>query len=313
MWFDRKSVNYQVPNHRILELRQSWNYVQSGRRYASASYLYGNSLVCSFCSQFLSSTAGNESHHEVREKSYLSLTQSPHSIVYFPFPQSQVLFGPSGAKPIQLYETPISRNNISMNCKTYQSSEVDSHSSSNAINPPFNDGSKTRREADPWYEVDLGKTIHVHSVALTVKGPTQQKVSTLFTVLFHCIADSLPSHSPPLPSFCQVNLHIFLFKGPVGFENPFVDRSPLLLPPPFRCSLMAFPPPSSCSVREIALCHHVVPLPCSVISKLEEIKYIFPPHAIGGAIRIQLEGLQTLHIFKLEVISPYSTLLWSSL
>jgi hypothetical protein len=70
MWFDRKSVVYEVPNHRILELRKSWNYIQSGRRYASASYLYGNSLVCSFCSQFLSTTRGTDAnHHEVGPQS----------------------------------------------------------------------------------------------------------------------------------------------------------------------------------------------------------------------------------------------------
>lgn len=61
------------------------------------------------------------------------------------------------------------------------------------------------------------------------------------------------------------------------------------------------------SVRQTAVCHHVVPLACSVISKVEEIEYVFPPNSIGGAIRIQLEGFQTLHIFRLQV--PLSFLL----
>jgi hypothetical protein len=107
-----------------------------------------------------------------------------------------------------LYQTPIRRNNISMNCKTYQSSEVDSHSSSNAVNPPYNDGSKTRREADPWYEVDLGKSIHVHSVALTIKGPTQQKVS-MSSLL--CPLSLLPPDLLSLP--CRLISTSFSSKG----------------------------------------------------------------------------------------------------
>lgn len=170
MWFDRKSVIYKVPNHRILELRKSWNFVQTGRRYASASYLYGNSLVCCFCSQFLSSSSDNDqviiiySYILLYFLYFLNLLQKSPSIVL------------PGPKTTQLYQTPITRKNISLGCKTYQSSEVDSHNSSNAINPPYVIGSKTRREADPWWEVDLGKTIHVHSISITIKGPTQQNV-----------------------------------------------------------------------------------------------------------------------------------------
>lgn len=34
---------------------------------------------------------------------------------------------------------------------------------------------------------------------------------------------------------------------------------------------------------------------------MENIDYVFPSQSIGGAIRLQLEGLQTLHLFKFQV------------
>ena len=52
MWFEKKSVCYTVPNHRIIDLRKTWNYGQEGRRYESASYKYTNTPICLFCSQF---------------------------------------------------------------------------------------------------------------------------------------------------------------------------------------------------------------------------------------------------------------------
>jgi hypothetical protein len=197
-------------------------------------------------------------------------------------------------KSTELYQTPITRKNISLNCKTYQSSEVDSHNSSNAITPPYSLGSKTRREVDPWYEVDLGKTLHVHSVSLTVKGPTQQHVRTSSPSLGSPITLSLP------PSRAQVSLYVLLLKGPVGFENPFLDRSETSSP---DCLLLLslILSSHSLSVNEDAVCSHVVHLTCNVIPKLEEVEFTFPSQSIGGAIRIQLKGLQALHIFRLQV------------
>jgi hypothetical protein len=56
MWYDRKSIKYKVPNHRILALRKQWGYNQTGTRYSSASYLYGNSKLCVFCAQLFSNS-----------------------------------------------------------------------------------------------------------------------------------------------------------------------------------------------------------------------------------------------------------------
>jgi hypothetical protein len=73
---------------------------------------------------------------------------------------------------------------------------VDSHESHFALEQSHAVGSKTRREADPWWEVDLGRTHHVHSVSLSMKGSGHERVE----------------------------VYILLLKGPVGFENPFLDR-----------------------------------------------------------------------------------------
>lgn len=54
MWYEKKSVSYSVPNHRIIGLRRSWNYHQEGRRYESASYKYTNTPICLLCAQFFS-------------------------------------------------------------------------------------------------------------------------------------------------------------------------------------------------------------------------------------------------------------------
>jgi hypothetical protein len=78
----------------------------------------------------------------------------------------------------KFYSTSIARKDIAAGCKAYQSNEVDDHGPQNAVLPPYTIGSKTRREADPWWEVDLGSTRHVHSVSISIKGALQQKVCT---------------------------------------------------------------------------------------------------------------------------------------
>jgi hypothetical protein len=52
MWFDKKSVRYKIPSHRIVDIQKQWNYVREGKRYANPSFLYGTATVCLFCSQF---------------------------------------------------------------------------------------------------------------------------------------------------------------------------------------------------------------------------------------------------------------------
>ena len=58
--YDRSSVMYRIPNHRIIDLQKSWNYVREGRRYQSASFLYAMTTVCVFCFQLVSHLPENE-------------------------------------------------------------------------------------------------------------------------------------------------------------------------------------------------------------------------------------------------------------
>mmetsp|Transcript_23164 Transcript_23164/g.33959 ORF Transcript_23164/g.33959 Transcript_23164/m.33959 type:complete len:1078 (-) Transcript_23164:146-3379(-) len=228
MWFDKKSVFYKVPNHRILKLRKSWNYIQTGARYSSASYLYRNSCVCSFCTQFFSKAS------------------SPS------VDTDKIEFAPQITKhetKLPLYTTTISRKNIAVGCRAYQSNEVDSQGPHLALEPPYINSSKTRREADPWWEVDLGKTIHVHSVSMSLKGALQQKVEVL----------------------------VLLLKGPVGFEDPFID-----------------------SIVSTAVASHRLFLENCSKTRMENLYWELPPDSKGGAIRVQIRGFHTLCLSKFQ-------------
>ena len=90
----------------------------------------------------------------------------------------------------------IQRRDIAVNCKAYQCSIVDDKGPDGVVCPPYDQGCRTRREADPWWEVDLGKTQSVYSVSFTITGALQQKI----------------------------HVYVLLLRGPIGFENPFLDR-----------------------------------------------------------------------------------------
>jgi hypothetical protein len=110
-------------------------------------------------------------------------------------------------------------------------------------------GSKTRREADPWWEVDLGMSYHLHSVSITIKGAVQQ----------------------------ALEVNIMLFDGPIGFENPFLD-----------------------SMKEVSVAMHTVILPANPRPKMEVIEWEMPGNAVGGALRVQLRGFHTLHLYRFQ-------------
>ena len=145
--------------------------------------------------------------------------------------------------------TSIARTDIADGKKTYQSNEVDGQGSNLAVMPPYVLGSKTRREADPWWEVDLGMSYHLNSVSITIKGAVQQSL--------------------------EVNL--ILFDGPVGFENPFLD-----------------------SMQDAAVAMHTVVLPAHPRPQMEEIEWEMPANLVGGALRVQLRGFHTLHLFRVQ-------------
>ena len=52
MYFEKKSVNFKIPNHQIMKKQTEWNMPCDGRRYESASFLYSSSNLCKFCAHF---------------------------------------------------------------------------------------------------------------------------------------------------------------------------------------------------------------------------------------------------------------------
>lgn len=175
MYFHKSTVCYRVPNHRILELQKKWKSVKEGRRYQSASFLYNMTEVCLFCSQLFAVIPGEES-------ASLAALSETHVIVDEEFKKLEI-------------RTKLERTDISCNRRAYQSSEVDNKAAYLAISEPYTKTSKTRREADPWWEVDLGRPYHVHSLSFLISTAIRQKLYA----------------------------SIFILDKPLGFENPFLD------------------------------------------------------------------------------------------
>ena len=148
-----------------------------------------------------------------------------------------------------MYVTNISRTDIAEGKKTYQSNEVDNHGSHLAVMAPYDLGSKTRREADPWWEIDLGMSYHLSSVSLTIKSGVQQ----------------------------ALEVNIILFDGPVGFENPFLD-----------------------SMKDICVDMYTIVLPATSRPRKELVEWNMSGNLVGGALRVQLRGLHTLHLYRFQ-------------
>ena len=55
LFFEKSSVIYKVPNHRIMDLQKQWKFPREGRRYNTASFIYAMTTVCTFCSQLFNS------------------------------------------------------------------------------------------------------------------------------------------------------------------------------------------------------------------------------------------------------------------
>jgi len=91
--------------------------------------------------------------------------------------------------------TVINRSNVAVDKRVYQSSEVDGMGPENSISVPYQKSSRSRRQADPWWEIDLGRPFHLHSVSFNVMAQKAQNTETT----------------------------VMLLKKPVGFEEPFLE------------------------------------------------------------------------------------------
>eukprot|EP01041_Mallomonas_annulata_P012937 gene12937-27296_t len=136
LWFEKASVNCGVPNHRIIALESSWNLDRDLKRYQSPSFLYTICRVCAFCAQFFESTSEEQQENSAKNN------------------QEDFIQYDSKTEPV--LKTEIKRTNIAILKKTYQSSIVDNLNANNAITEPYEKGSRTRLEVDPWWEIDFG-------------------------------------------------------------------------------------------------------------------------------------------------------------
>eukprot|EP01040_Poterioochromonas_malhamensis_P004383 gene4383-4699_t len=180
--FSCETVTYKVPIHRIMELKKIWDEKSKkaekyeGRRYNFPSYLYTTTSVCLFCSQFFSTMP--EERQPVPPKADLSVLNKVE-----PGPKLEIT-------------TELQRTNIAERKKAYQSTEVDYKYAEYAVSPPYNDMTRTAREVDPWWEVDLGRKYSLESITFEILVGIRQ----------------------------TIDVYVFLLDKPIGFENPFLDK-----------------------------------------------------------------------------------------
>jgi hypothetical protein len=223
-WYELSSIKYKVPNYRLLELRRSWGIHQTGRRYETASYLYANALVCTFCTQFF-----DEAYHKT------AVDNLEADVV----PISPIV------------TTQLERTDLTQPYRrTYQSSCVDNLESDGAITPPYTMGSKTRREVDPWWELSLEDSYHIHSISVAVMGGIQKALS----------------------------LHVMVFDASVGWEDPFIE---------------------SAKGRSKASKEFIMPMKPSATK--EDFLWNLPSQTFGTVVRVQLQGVQPLHIKRVQI------------
>lgn len=60
MYFEKSSVSFKVPNHRLIDKLRGWNVPIEGRRYQSASFLYSTSNLCRFCAHLFADINTNK-------------------------------------------------------------------------------------------------------------------------------------------------------------------------------------------------------------------------------------------------------------
>lgn len=229
MYFHRESMITRVPNHRVVDMRKKMGVPMEGQRYRTASYLYANSLICVLCTQLFdypeeepeSPKALRISRGHVDDDNSLASSTSSvdsiasrHSITEQRFQRRSMLtphkdlikkkIQKADAAKIGNYKleikTSLQRANIAMldaGCRTYQSSIVDNMNPANAVSVPYHAWSKTRREVDPWWEIDFGgRPRNVHSISFLSNMASKDNISIM----------------------------VLLLKRPVGFENPFLDK-----------------------------------------------------------------------------------------
>ena len=192
MWFEKRSVDTRISNHRLIELQKSLNLKRNDTRFQKPSYLYATSRVCVFCSQFFA--------RSIDEKVFKNFLLFLHNF-HFSFQlrnssQDDLNFSLEKKDSIILPPTNVNRQDIAAGHRCYQSSEVDNMPASNALLPPYNISSKTRLELEPWWEMDLGKGRNAYSVIFQI----------------------------PLKMHQEFILSVIILERPTGFLCPRLDK-----------------------------------------------------------------------------------------
>ena len=79
--------------------------------------------------------------------------------------------------------TILERFDVAANKISYQSSVVDRLDAVFAVTPPYSLFAKTRRELDPWWELNLDRVTHIHSINFSIGT----YVTTLFYFCVFCV------------------------------------------------------------------------------------------------------------------------------
>jgi hypothetical protein len=201
LYFEKSSVNFKVPNHRLVDKQREWSVPLGGRRYESASFLYSMSYICTFCAHIFDDApkpkAIPDGSRVISPSKSLSGTAS-----FEPDNANIDIQPPAAVSSRGIATSNIERSNVALDRRAYQSTVVDRMDASFAVTSdvasvsnPLNK-SQTRREADPWWEVDFGMPQNLHSISFSIATGKQQ----------------------------VLKVSVLLLNGPIGHEDPFLKR-----------------------------------------------------------------------------------------
>ena len=267
LFFDRKSVQYKVPNYRIIEMRRSANVLQGiqfciviklvfdnffieGKRYDSPSFKYFMARVCLFCSQFFDDYGISDGKDDM-----------------------EVLILPTqGTDNVNYTSTDLNRKNIAADGRAYQSSTVDNAYADYALQESvvsrtdtFHEYTnityaKTRREKNPYWEVCLGTPMNIRCVKVSVSAGNAKNTYLTIAVL------------------------------PEAMEGQRVSveqlRQMAVASKTFR--LIDFSPAKKVVGTKVLLC------------TFQDVFWTLPKHGTGSAVRILLHGKHSLQLYNFE-------------
>ncbi|POM66395.1 Hypothetical protein PHPALM_17748 [Phytophthora palmivora] len=188
--FMRSSLPGVVVMKRVCDLRRKWGVIQDSKKLHSPSLLYGTANVCLLCQEILayedtkklSKPANGKTLNEQQSES-LSL-------------DSKIFVDSKVDKDIDIgrmihdsimhrwHQQPTTRNNdsnledIAVNKRVRQSSTVFNMKAQNALDPDITRSAHTKEEFQPWWEIDLGNYVEVHSVKVYLRDEVSHLYSS---------------------------------------------------------------------------------------------------------------------------------------